>query len=785
MSTFYQKYLVLTKKSAGSLIDSSSWSDERKPLSYHERNMLEDAELFSDIDTIDPYFPIKTNQIISKRLSIDRNITVYKGKRLDTPIVRDIHVQFPKTEQARLFLKNTLSEHYLFSFMSIADMDRVIDSMQPLMASPGQIITKKGEFGDILYCIEAGGVEIIINDESIATYTTGECFGELSIIYNTAQTAYMLTTSSSLLWTLELNTFRNISSTTSSTKLIRLCEFLRTCSYLDDLSDEDIIRLAESVESKTYPPLQTIYQKGMKNYGFFIVQQGTLRLMKSCDCFTVPDTGVNLLSDLTTAAIISPYTTTHTRRYITTTETTLLFLTPTQVQMFFAQIYHILEHRMRLQILHTVPLLHRISTEKLSMLCRKMKGQVYSPNETIIHEGEIGDTFYLIESGEVKCTQIYKSMDINMEIEEIHRELIRLSVHEFFGEKALVENHPSDINIITLTTVRCLILKRQDFIPILIEIENECNDEINKRMIANNLIQSYREKFSNIIYDDLNILRTIGTGTFGRVKVVQHRYTGSAYVIKCLKFVQGGELWSYLYEKQRLIPRNRFNGFIPDVIQFYIANIIIILEFLHERNIAYRDLKPENLLIDNQGYIKLVDFGFAKAIPFVKNGILCEKTFTLCGTPEYLAPEIILLKGYDKAVDLWALGCLTYELYMTKTPFRAENTTLIFESILRIKNETIPYFPIDTNKHLESLVSRLLTVNPAFRIGCNKKNSMKDMRTHPFFTSLSWDGIENRHCTPPYIPVIANVLDSSYFGNYDEDTDITPYNDDPSVFFEF
>ena len=98
---------------------------------------------------------------------------------------------------------------------------------------------------------------------------------------------------------------------------------------------------------------------------------------------------------------------------------------------------------------------------------------------------------------------------------------------------------------------------------------------------------------------------------------------------------------------------------------------------------AYRDLKPENLLMDNKGYLKVIDFGFAKHIPFNKNGRAQAKSFTLCGTPEYLSPELVLSKGHDKSADYWALGCLIYELLVGHTPFQHDNQQEIFKRIIQ------------------------------------------------------------------------------------------------------
>lgn len=121
---------------------------------------------------------------------------------------------------------------------------------------------------------------------------------------------------------------------------------------------------------------------------------------------------------------------------------------------------------------------------------------------------------------------------------------------------------------------------------------------------------------------------------------------------------------------------NKYTQLPVEIARFYTAQIVLALEYLHNKNLIYRDLKPENVLVDNNGYLKLADFGFIKQLD------KCERTYTFCGTPEYLAPEIIQNKGYSHAVDWYALGIFMYELMYGRPPFMANDPMEIFDMIL-------------------------------------------------------------------------------------------------------
>jgi serine/threonine protein kinase len=314
-------------------------------------------------------------------------------------------------------------------------------------------------------------------------------------------------------------------------------------------------------------------------------------------------------------------------------------------------------------------------------------------------------------------------------------------------------------------------------------------------------------------FEDLNMLCTIGTGTFGRVKLVQHRVSGEVYALKCLKkedilryhqqqnilnekrilflcsdshfisqlyatynrpnaiymlmeYIQGGELLTHLYDRDDTIPHGPLGGFTLPCIQFYAANLIEIFLFFESKNILYRDLKPENILLDRQGWLKIVDFGFAKQLQAPGAG---SKTFTLCGTQNYLAPEMILSVGYDRAVDYWALGCLLYELLLALPPFDAEFIVETYQLITAYKHATLP-FPEDVDPTFISLINSLLIPDPSCRLG-NLANGVKDISDHLFFQEIEWNAISGRSCVPPYVPQLESEVDTSNFFDFDQQED--------------
>jgi protein kinase X len=230
-------------------------------------------------------------------------------------------------------------------------------------------------------------------------------------------------------------------------------------------------------------------------------------------------------------------------------------------------------------------------------------------------------------------------------------------------------------------------------------------------------------------------------------------YHDDNYLYMLLEYVPGGELFSYLRNAHK---------FENDKALFYATEITSALASMHEKDIIYRDMKPENVLIDQGGHVKLTDFGFAKKVK--------DRTWTLCGTPEYLAPEIIQSKGHGKAVDWWSLGILIYEMLAGFPPFFDENPFDIYRKILEGRLE----FPRHFEAHARDLIKKLLIADRTKRLGCLRRGT-KDVMEHKWFSSrgFTWEDVYKKKLVPPFVPIVSHAGDHQNFEDFDEDEEFS------------
>jgi serine/threonine protein kinase len=287
--------------------------------------------------------------------------------------------------------------------------------------------------------------------------------------------------------------------------------------------------------------------------------------------------------------------------------------------------------------------------------------------------------------------------------------------------------------------------------------------------------------------DDFEQLRCLGKGTYGTVLLVKQRGTGRLYAQKqfkkaslvvhkklveqtkterqilesvnkhpfvvklfyafqdqeqlylILEYGQGGELFTHL---------NTEKMFSEDVAAFYMAEMLLAISHLHnDLGVVYRDLKPENCLLDAEGHLLLTDFGLSKVSIEESEG--CN---SMLGTVEYMAPEVVLGKKYGKAVDWWSFGALGYDLMTGNPPFRGQNHAKIQENIVKQKL-VLPYF---LSADAKDLLTRLLRKEPSKRLGAVMPKDLATMKKHRFFRKIDWKKLAERELEPPIQPMITD-----------------------------
>jgi len=220
--------------------------------------------------------------------------------------------------------------------------------------------------------------------------------------------------------------------------------------------------------------------------------------------------------------------------------------------------------------------------------------------------------------------------------------------------------------------------------------------------------------------------------------------------------VLGGELYAYL-ERHNNDTSSTMRGISEPEAKFYAGCVLYGLEYLHNRSYCYRDLKPENCLIDEQGYVKITDFGFVKKV--------VDRTYTMCGTIDYMAPEILMRKGHNKEVDIWAFGVLIFEMTTHGTPFEyCQDDAQRMTAVRKAKFHCPKYL----SSECVDLMKKIIEPVPMKRLGCMKEGTTS-IRSHQWFRGFDWGALEKRTMEPLFVPKIKSQTDVSNLEPYPDD----------------
>ncbi|XP_070544121.1 cGMP-dependent protein kinase 1-like isoform X3 [Ptychodera flava] len=572
--------------------------------------------------------------------------------------------------------------------------------------------------------------------------------------------------------------------------------------FTKNLDVSQVREIVDCMYLKTFQKGQLVIKEGDASAHFYVAAEGELEVSKGNKVLGTMGSG-KVFGEL---AIL--YNCTRTASVKAVTDAKIWAIDRKAFQMVMMKT-GIQRQEENIRFLKSVPLLKHLSAENLSKLADSLEIDFFHENEYIIREGATGDTFYIISKGTVQVTQQVQSFDEPQEVRKLKR-------GDYFGERALLSEDVRTANVIAESGgCECLVIDRivfKELIGDLDELQKKdygdkqrgATSQGSQQDVKDATIQSaIQSEFTGIQLEDLDIIATLGMGGFGRVELVQVAGdTKTTYALKCLKkkhivdtrqqdhifsekrimmeansqFIAklyrtfrdrkyvymlievclGGELWTILRDR---------GSFDDNMTRFCTGCVVEAFSYLHAKGIVYRDLKPENLLLDSRGYVKLVDFGFAKKIGFGR------KTWTFCGTPEYVAPEIILNKGHDMSADYWSLGILMFELLTGNPPFSGSDPMKTYNIIL--KGIDIVEFPKKIIRNAHNLIKKLCRDNPSERLGY-QKNGISDIRKHKWFQGFDWEGLQKQTIQPPIQPKVKSPSDFSNFDSYAKDTDIPP-----------
>lgn len=698
-----------------------------------------------------------------------------------------------KSDAHSKLIRTALNNIFIFAAMADDDLLTVINAMERVEINAGTDVMCQGTAGDYFYVVEDGNFSVLINGSVVGQLGSGQSFGELALLYDTNRQATIRAEAKSVAFMLDRETFRYIIAHSSDNRRGEVARALSNVPLLSGLTQQQIAKISDSVEIVKFEAGEYVIRKGSEGNIFYMVKEGTVRVKNvGASSGQFSDHTLTAGDYFGERALITGEP--RAADVIAETKVTVMALDRVFFISLLGPLREVLDYNLNLRIIESIKLFANLTEREKSKVSKAFEYETYTPGTVIVREGDKGHKFYIIKDG-------------TAQVSTAEQDVGQLSGGEYFGEMALLDDEVRKATVTATTACECFALDRPTFNKILgslreaLELEKR---ERNKTLVKSESKGGGVDKMATVAMDvefhELKPIAVLGSGTFGRVSLVVNKKEGEiqVYAMKAmlkseieahkqqqnvmnekdlmllcnhtfvlrlyktfkdakrlymlLEFVQGGELFTVLHT-----PRG--DG-VPDAsAKFYGAGILLALTHLHQRDIAYRDMKPENCLIDSQGYPKLVDFGFAKVI---KNG----KSYTLCGTPEYLAPEIVLGRGHDKGVDHWAFGILLYEMEAGYSPFsdpQGMDQVVICRNIVNGKL----MFPRSFNPECKDLVKKLLMRDPVARLG-NLRGGVDEIQQHKWFNGFDMDLMLSRGMTAPWVPKIKSALDTSNFDPMEE-----------------
>ena len=690
-----------------------------------------------------------------------------------------------KTDDELNIIEEAIENNFIFKGLETEERTTLVKAFEEHSVRANEVIITEGERGDYFYVIMTGRVFFSIGGKTVGEGGTGTSFGDLALLYDCPRAATCTASEATALWRVCQNTFRQILAKMRISDDQEVMHVLQKVPFLKNIETMYLKAMASAASRKTYKKGEVIIRKGDLGDVFYIIREGRVVV-----------TDIEYGGDIYDDQVLKAGSYFGERAIVTKMEPRVANITSTQNTSVYCisrdvflkvlgPLKDLVLKSNDLRTLRSIPALARsdISNEEHMEMVSLVTERSMTKGTTLYSEGEeTSGGIYFLRSGKVEI----KSLNTRRIIDKI------ITAGGYFGvvDTILPRSKKSLSTATVIEDCQVGYIDGSDLEPVIQDMSR-----LNRMSSATSL------KSQLIQLDDLKKHRILGVGTFGTVWLVSHEKNGniSAYALKIqrkrlliennqvqgviremklmtelnhpfiiklanvyqtidsilmlIKFVQGGELFGLIAKKEEE----------QDVIsekdgRFYASCVLAGLAYMHRHHILYRDLKPENVLINKDGYAIIVDLGFAKLVK--------EKTFTLCGTPWFIAPEVILGRGHDKGCDYWSWAILVHEMCAGINPFHehGNDQVSLFKAIIKGK-KTISK---GLSEECQDLIEQILVPKSSHRLGCLVGGD-SDVREHPWLVKVNFTKLMKKQFRAPWKPDVKDALDVSEFDDWDDE----------------
>mmetsp|Transcript_21793 Transcript_21793/g.28216 ORF Transcript_21793/g.28216 Transcript_21793/m.28216 type:complete len:852 (+) Transcript_21793:138-2693(+) len=726
----------------------------------------------------------------------------------------------------RGYLVNALRTFFFMDDGVSNRVEIILDTMKCERLPTEQFLMRQGEDGDTMYIIQSGTLEVLIDDKLVRIINEGDTVGELALLYNAPRSASVRATTPCTLWSVKRDTFREVQALATSATLVQRVAWLKSLPVLQLMDAMDICKLAGAFKTQILRDGEVLLTEGTPTDRCYLIESGAVKVTCSEE-----DLDRDKLAERAGGV------------QCTTKGNVVVGKSPKKKK---GQGKDEKDGQKEVK-----PNDMGSPGRESSLMRENFSPRTLDPSESdasrcLYFEGSFIGTGVLLSAASIGKESVEAGAwpaDQPADEELKSAQQSTASLHTVFWGAI------PPVTIRAKGEARCSYFTIQGFEAMLGSIRQIISEEDGpmQRMNSDLPLNPHTGEAMKFSTDNFEDIRFLGTGSFGRVTlVVFKKEKGQSkrremdghktFALKGLKkqaitergqlahvkderklllilrhpfilrlfctfqdqdsvyllteALTGGELWSVIYEG---LSGHPVDGVPMEHARFYSAIVIEALGYMHMKGVAYRDLKPENIMVDSQGYLRLIDLGFAKKIPFVVEVSgeiqVHPKSYTMCGTPEYLAPEFIFNTGHDHSADYWAFGVLVFELIAGHTPFAPPGAeadmTQLFTSIACVKRDGIQ-FPSNFDSKAKGtrcrdLVVKLLHPEPSQRLG-NLAAKTEDIKQHPYFEEIDWRRLYMKEIPGVWIP--PNEVPTSE-SNADPGMQHSRYTGDQAVFAEF